>query len=338
MSSGLISPSDLPDSPSQTIPQSPRCIAERMTTSPLPLNLNNSDGRLRSVFEDQVNTFGVENTPAQFSCATSLSNLSLDDEPKIATDGLIKEMRLMNHPSDDQDDGAIDICGEGSGLSVGNGVVTANTSSNDSEHNIPDDNSAFSDSDESAKDSLLLEQCINMGHAIKQSGPRSQSNSIAPPLPPKNVPRNGITDDGICTNVSLNNFTENGVDSVDKCLNVQQNNDDCSSTDGSDIGNEDILEQCILNGIKKSINPSKPIVAQRNAAANGPMLPHKLIKENPIGMFRQGGNTSPPMQLDNTDEVTRHQQEGTPCNYSVMSALSDLTVDSNVAGLVNPIR
>jgi hypothetical protein len=35
------------------------------------------------VFEERVSRFVVEHTPAQFSAATSLSSLTIDDEPKV---------------------------------------------------------------------------------------------------------------------------------------------------------------------------------------------------------------------------------------------------------------
>lgn len=37
--------------------------------------------RLRSVFEDEVNTFKCEHTPVEFSTGTSLSSLTIDDDP-----------------------------------------------------------------------------------------------------------------------------------------------------------------------------------------------------------------------------------------------------------------
>lgn len=340
MSSGIISPSDLPDSPSQTIPQSPRGIPVRMTSPPIPSNAMNSDGRLRSVFEDEINTFGVENTPAHFSCATSLSNLSLDDEPKIATDCLIKEMRLMNHPSDDQDETPIDNV-----LDVQIGLIS-NDSQINVDRNLAVDDTLLSDSDESAKDSLLLEQCINMG--MNMGSRANQNANVAPPLPPRNVPRENSSmappddcssEDGFDNDPLLNQCIQDGIKKCSnsvpfEALDVRPNSspyarDDCESTDGSDTDNDILLEQCIRDGMEKSTNISKPIVS------SSPSLPEKLVKESPIGMFRKGGHS---LHHPHMDEVTRHHQEDTPCNFSVMSALSDLTVGSNVAGLVNPNR
>lgn len=100
--SGIVSPSELPDSPTQTIPPSPRHHKSQTEfagrsqdeASKLPVQrlLN---GRLnvpkRSVFEDDVAGFKEESTPIEFSAATSLSSLTIDDEPKISSDSKIKE-------------------------------------------------------------------------------------------------------------------------------------------------------------------------------------------------------------------------------------------------------
>jgi len=76
MQSGVISPSELPDSPTQSMPQSPR----RDRKMPTQNNLETPDRKTGNVFEDKLNRFHVEHTPAAFSCATSLSNLSMLDD------------------------------------------------------------------------------------------------------------------------------------------------------------------------------------------------------------------------------------------------------------------
>jgi hypothetical protein len=43
-----------------------------------------------SVFEDNVVAFKEEDTPVEFSRATSLSSLTIDDEPKISNDAMLK--------------------------------------------------------------------------------------------------------------------------------------------------------------------------------------------------------------------------------------------------------
>lgn len=95
MVSGVVSPSELPDSPTQTVPPSPHPeTKERFFTedeckskSKVPLR--------HSVFEDSVTVFKDENTPIQFSVATSLSSLTFDDEPQ-----LVNELAPVNEESE----------------------------------------------------------------------------------------------------------------------------------------------------------------------------------------------------------------------------------------------
>lgn len=149
LASGVISPSELPDSPTQSVPQSP-------SRSQMRVNQSSSKNNLPTICapthereatygaeaaEDSVNMFHVENTPAVFSSRTSLSNLSFDDEPKISNDAISKDFQLMKHPSEDEDS-----------------KVAKKTD------NFGDDVTAEqSDAEESADDANLLESCINMG-------------------------------------------------------------------------------------------------------------------------------------------------------------------------------
>lgn len=167
MTSGIISPSELPDSPSQTMPQSPRRRRAGTATESVAQGFT---------FDDEVKTFGVENTPALISCATSLSNLSIDDEAKITTDCLIKEMRLMHQMSDEQDSFA---AGPSDRMvvqtnRVGNDDPSAEAESADQEPDDPE-TEVSSVSGDSVNDSMLLAKCIRIGmnngvrpHAIDQ--------------------------------------------------------------------------------------------------------------------------------------------------------------------------
>ncbi|XP_046736821.1 adenomatous polyposis coli protein-like isoform X7 [Diprion similis] len=106
--SGIVSPSELPDSPTQTVPPSPRhnksqpefTNRSQDETSKLPAHRlcehkvnGRSTATKRSVFEDDIAAFKEESTPIDFSAATSLSSLTIDDEPKIANDSKFKENR-----------------------------------------------------------------------------------------------------------------------------------------------------------------------------------------------------------------------------------------------------
>lgn len=105
LASGMISPSDLPDSPTQSIPASP----SRRNFSHQPKTLGTRNVAEHETAEDSTNVFLVENTPAAHSYATSLSNLSFDDEPKISTDAITKDFQLMKHPSCEEEDQKLEI-------------------------------------------------------------------------------------------------------------------------------------------------------------------------------------------------------------------------------------
>ncbi|CAG9120770.1 unnamed protein product [Plutella xylostella] len=81
MTSGCISPSELPDSPGHSAPLSPRPPPDRDEPDDDHDDDSHADEQ-HSVFEERATTFLVEDTPAFFSTATSLSNLTIDDDPK----------------------------------------------------------------------------------------------------------------------------------------------------------------------------------------------------------------------------------------------------------------
>lgn len=123
--SGVVSPSELPDSPTQTVLPSPRnhktqntefiskiqeegkdtmdfvCVSladlqegtasrvvqeEAVRPSVQHLLFSKPHVTRNSVFEDDIATFKEESTPIEFSSATSLSSLTIDDEVKIPKD------------------------------------------------------------------------------------------------------------------------------------------------------------------------------------------------------------------------------------------------------------
>lgn len=269
LASGIISPSEIPDSPTQIVAHSPRRLPGTSVSFPCtPPN------PLRSVFEDNVNMFGVENTPAQFSCATSLSNLSLDDEPKIETDITTKELKLLSV----EDDAAVKI------NKKSNDIQSFDPSNVDDTQII---NADLSDSDD-RDDEILLESCMNMG-----------------------------------------------MDRIVRSQNVKESNEcnqnDLLSDDSSNSSSENersLLDELMRGGLAKS--------TKSNARANfsAPCvesLPRHVYKENPINMLKKGGIST---YAVSKDEMNRFNVEDSPCSFSVMSELSDITVGSSVAGLV----
>ncbi|XP_063367316.1 adenomatous polyposis coli protein-like [Cydia amplana] len=84
LTSGCISPSEIPDSPGA--PASPRC-ADVATPPPVcEPELDLRDRREVSVFEERTSQFMVENTPAQCSPPnlSSLSSLTIEEEVKVS--------------------------------------------------------------------------------------------------------------------------------------------------------------------------------------------------------------------------------------------------------------
>lgn len=158
LASGIISPSELPDSPTQSIPQSPSRSHTRINQQPKNIPIIRTPlPATREIVgaEDSVNTFNVENTPAVFSSRTSLSNLSFDDEPKISTDAISKDFHLMKHPSEDEDSKNKKMTPEG----------------------FADDITGDqSDVEESVDDANLLESCINMGINRAKSKKENKDN------------------------------------------------------------------------------------------------------------------------------------------------------------------
>lgn len=104
--------------------------------------------------------------------------------------------------------------------------------------------------------------------------------------------------------------------------------DDSSSDDEDPV---DLLEQCIRTGITKKAENSQNRLEMSGAQISS----QQIFKENPIGMLRKGGNS---FIKTNFDEMNRFHIEDSPCNYSIASGLSDLTVGSHTAGVLKMNR
>ncbi|XP_061118623.1 adenomatous polyposis coli protein [Conger conger] len=188
MVSGIISPSDLPDSPGQTMPPS------RSKTPPPPLQsqmkhktkvLPHNEKRALAPRHSDVNSavqkvqvlpdndtllhFATESTPDGFSCASSLSALSLD-EPFIP-----KDIELQVMPPVQEDD----LGNEGEPEKDDTNEIKSQELtklSSDPEKDILDD----SDDD----DNEILEACINSAMPTKSSRKPKKSPSSISRIPP----------------------------------------------------------------------------------------------------------------------------------------------------------
>ncbi|KAK2582442.1 hypothetical protein KPH14_004752 [Odynerus spinipes] len=117
--SGVVSPSELPDSPTQTVPPSPRIQKiestdfmnkmqeEEVKPSHSHLLCSKYMVKRTSVFEDDIATFKEESTPIEFSTATSLSSLTIDDEVKSSdyskSEDKLEEVSDSVHESNEKD-------------------------------------------------------------------------------------------------------------------------------------------------------------------------------------------------------------------------------------------
>jgi adenomatosis polyposis coli protein len=54
-----------------------------------------------------------------------------------------------------------------------------------------------------------------------------------------------------------------------------------------------------------------------------------MMKENPIDMMRSGAPLLPPYLPVVDDELNRFIVEDSPCNFSLMSGLSAITIESS---------
>lgn len=267
LASGVISPSEIPDSPTQSMPQSPRrnsVAGSGQNVDSPPVVIPASLQPLRSVFEDDLSSFNVEHTPAQFSTATSLSNLSIVDDEKAPA----------------------------------------------------------SVAEEDNEDELLLANCINMGmqrkptEAVKSTVVNSEVDVAEETI------RSYCTEDTpallskVPSNTNLSVISMSSTDPKDATagqaqMYAHQLSDDVSSN-ASDCGGASghLLQQCIRDGMKKPLGEAT---------------------SDPIAMLRRGGNELPGY-LPSADEMNKFLVEDSPCNFSVVSGLSNLTVGSSLVG------
>ncbi|XP_029798571.1 adenomatous polyposis coli protein isoform X6 [Suricata suricatta] len=191
MVSGIISPSDLPDSPGQTMPPSrsktppppPQTVqakrevpknkaptAEKRESGPKQAAVNAAVQRVQVLPDpDTLLHFATESTPDGFSCSSSLSALSLD-EPFIQKD---VELRIM--PPVQENDNGNETESEQPEEANENQVKEAEKPT-DSEKDLLDD----SDDD----DIEILEECIISAMPTKSSRKAKKPAQTASKLPP----------------------------------------------------------------------------------------------------------------------------------------------------------
>ncbi|XP_029327924.1 adenomatous polyposis coli protein isoform X9 [Mus caroli] len=190
MVSGIISPSDLPDSPGQTMPPSrsktppppPQTVqakrevpkskvpaAEKRESGPKQTAVNAAVQRVQVLPDaDTLLHFATESTPDGFSCSSSLSALSLD-EPFIQKD---VELRIM--PPVQENDNGNETESE---------QPEESNENQDKEEEKPDsEKDLLDDSDDD--DIEILEECIISAMPTKSSRKAKKLAQTASKLPP----------------------------------------------------------------------------------------------------------------------------------------------------------
>lgn len=291
--SGVISPSELPDSPTQSMPHSPR-----RTTAGMMGKVGGSEGKNRdderppmqpkSAFEDTVSKFDVENTPAVFSCATSLSNLSMEDkedeESKVVVGGMVAK---------------------------GPPVLP-----------IPEA-SASEDGESDRDDDLLLESCINMGMNVMARSAEDKKKKkeeevvVPPPQEQEDLLQRYCTEDTPARLSKVNSNCDLSVLSMDS----RNGHESDESSTVSAEQNDRLIEECIRSGMPKPKNVDGGGFMRK--VSDMPQM--GIQKENPMNMMRNPAHLGP---LYANDEVNNFYVEDSPCAHSTISALSDLTVAS----------
>lgn len=353
--SGVVSPSDLPDSPGQTMPPS------RAKTPPLPPATQKTKEQEKAKKKDEEESsadvllhFATESTPHGFSRASSLSALSLD-EPYIAA-----EMKKKK----EEEGGGTEERGE------------------EAPKPILDE----SDDDD---DIEILEACINMAmpkssrkpKKPQQAAPRkpsqlpvykllppqsraqSQPRKDVPPPPPDEVPRVYCVEGtplNFSTATSLSDLTidsppneEAAAAVIPVCPPPAAQGRRAGLPEGEN--GDDILAECISAAMPKA-KPRKPIRAAMNSEhLQAPPLPPPLPPPAPPPLGAQPQKKKPtspvkPMPQRAVYSVAtataakakpgfafdspRHYTpiEGTPCCFSRNDSLSSLDFDEDDGG------
>ncbi|XP_029711734.1 adenomatous polyposis coli homolog [Aedes albopictus] len=250
--SGVISPSELPDSPTQSMPHSPRRAGGLMAKPGPSGKREDAGGRpptmepTKSAFEDTVSKFDVENTPAVFSCATSLSNLSMDDKEDEESKAVVGGMVVKGPP-----------------------VLP-----------IPE-GSASEDGESDRDDDFLLESCINMGMNVMARSAEDKKKKkeeevvVPPPQEQEDLLQRYCTEDTPARLSKVNSNCDLSVLSMDS----RNGHESDESSTVSAEQNDRLVEECIRSGMPKPKNPDgggftrkeNPMVMMRNPAHMGPL-------------------------------------------------------------------
>lgn len=351
MPSGVVSPSDLPDSPGQTMPPS------RAKTPPLPPAMQKTKEQENTKKKDEDESsvdvllhFATESTPHGFSRASSLSALSVD-EPFIAAE-------LKEEEEEEEDKGP--------------------------EQRAEEEPKAVLDESDDDDDIEILEACINMAMPKSSRKPKkpqpaaprktsqlpvyklrvqSQPRKDVPPPPSEEVPRVYCVEGtplNFSTATSLSDLTIDSPPNEEAAAADLPEGPPTSAQEGraghpEGENGDDILAECISAAMPKA-KPRKPIrVAVSSEHSQSPPLPpplpptaapplgQQLPKKKPTSPVKPmpqrvvynvttttAAKTKPGFAFDSPRHYT--PIEGTPCCFSRNDSLSSLDFDEDDGG------
>ncbi|XP_063230736.1 uncharacterized protein LOC134535524 isoform X1 [Bacillus rossius redtenbacheri] len=379
--SGVVSPSELPDSPTQSVPGSPshqkppveftsqipdgagasgRAVHQPAARHPLP---GRSNTARMSVFEDDVAAFKEEDTPVEFSRATSLSSLTIDDEPKISNDAMLKEVVKLPpraHASHLVRD-------RGRDKDKDEEPEKQDTEKEKKEPPECSELATVSEGEEETDEDMLA-ACINIGMQNSRQRPGSRASTSgtasrplsyprssgipvrlqAPGRPARQQPANyiesagGPCDDALQTYHTEGtpaNISQAGSHSDLSVLSVEESRlegvtEERPADLSDDSSNDNILAECIQSGMPKAREPPR----RRLVTPTPDGTPKKPPSRRPASHHLCGlDHGHPPAQPAGRlfaarpvrDEVKTFATEGTPNTLSPGPSLADLTANKS---------
>lgn len=297
--SGAVSPSDLPDSPSETMPPSPHtrkpAAREFQPIKEETSSKENSEHSLslvkpNSVFDDSKAMFHVEGTPLQFSTATSLSDLTMD-EPRIPVDAELKrelKEKRENHNDEPTKDREVED-------------ALSNKVSSSSSRESSDHASELSEVSENEDDKDILAACISIAMPVDKSKQ-------------KKFNRSKVADDATSPTAEP---LHAGI-AAKKQVNFNLDDDSHFSRDWVKTYR---TEDTPLD-LSKAPSPTKEIEAKCTA-----FLDQDASVAYNSEINKESKQTSFPRSPANMDSIRTFAVEGTPLNISTQaSSLSDLSL------------
>ena len=361
--SGAVSPSDIPDSPNEAMltermGHDTEVIQEVAYSNQMPAmqqnnmnrNIDMGDYDMEAESDDKPRVFATETTPHEYSCASSLSALSFDDQPKVkkgskqgqnvftgphmagsapgqmqlpprlsltATNAIVQELSAGKNNGSLQMS-AQETRGERDDGDMGYGADETVDFANVTGINESDDDSLLNDDDNlqgnlyNEEDHSVLMEAISSGMPEKKvkSSSKRQHNASS-----ESISSNAIKSSSPKAGPSVGSYSASYMASKDR-----RSPGLTRSNSGRNLANSG----------RKSPGPSKANVGNNFAGASSSSNSNRP-QHSYLGIYlRRSSQTestisSPRGTGVHMDTVKTYHTEGTPLNFSTATSLSDLS-------------